>query len=213
MEVKREYASDIFRSLAGLKLWEARHSEVLDFIDQNQVLTILDLGTSESTLLMKVQRGLQIQKMAGLDIDDQAITKAVENLLPEGIQNDYQFRRQYDQTVQLYKGSALEKYPHLKAINFELVTLVEVIEHIEEKYLAELNENVFGYLRPKWVWLSTPNFEFNSVFKWKESAQKFRHDDHKFEWTRKEFQDYVESVCGKYQYRATITGVGLAAKD
>jgi hypothetical protein len=62
--------------------------------------------------------------MVGLDIDDQAITQAVENLLPEGIQNDYQFRRQYDQTVQLYKGSALEKYPHLKAINFELVTLV-----------------------------------------------------------------------------------------
>ncbi len=46
MEVKREYSSDIFRSLAGLKLWEARHSEVLDFIHQNQVLTILDLGTS-----------------------------------------------------------------------------------------------------------------------------------------------------------------------
>jgi hypothetical protein len=72
---------------------------------------------------------------------------------------------------------------------------------------------VFGYLRPKWVWLSTPNFEFNSVFKWKESAQKFRHDDHKFEWTRKEFQDYVDSVCQKYHYKAKITGVGLAAKD
>ena len=77
------------------------------------------------------------------------------------------------------------KYPQLKEAKFQLITLVEVIEHIEEQYLPSLNQNVFRYLRPKWVWLSTPNSEFNPLFKWQEPNRKFRHEDHKFEWTRK----------------------------
>ena len=43
---------------------------------------MLDLGTSESTLLMKVQRGIQICRLAGLDIDDQVISQAIDNLMP-----------------------------------------------------------------------------------------------------------------------------------
>ena len=82
MEQKREFYSQVYRSLGCLKLWEARHSMVLDFIDQKQVLSMLDLGTSESTLLMKVQRGLQVCRMVGLDIDDQAISHAIDNLMP-----------------------------------------------------------------------------------------------------------------------------------
>jgi ribosomal protein L11 methylase PrmA len=82
MEQKREFYSEVFRSLGCLKLWEVRHSMVLDFIDQMQVLSMLDLGTCESTLLMKVQRGLQVCRMVGLDIDDQAISHAIDNLIP-----------------------------------------------------------------------------------------------------------------------------------
>lgn len=55
---------------------------VLDFIDQHQILKMLDLGTSESTLLMKVQRGIQISQMTGVDIDDLAISQAMDNLMP-----------------------------------------------------------------------------------------------------------------------------------
>ena len=91
---------------------------------------MMDLGTSESTLLMKVQRGFGVAHMIGLDIDDVAIAKAKENIIPEGIQFDMQFIRDYDQHVQLYKGSALIKYPTLKKYRFDLITLVEVVEHI-----------------------------------------------------------------------------------
>lgn len=60
--------------------------------------------------------------------------------------------------------------------------------------------------------MSTPNSEFNTLFKW-DHGKKFRHYDHKFEWTRKQFQDYVDGICEKYNYKATITGVGLAVSD
>lgn len=47
---------------------------------------------------------------------------------------------------------------------------------------------VFGQLHPKLVVLTTPNSEFNVVFDMAEG--KLRHWDHKFEWTREEFQSW-----------------------
>jgi len=37
---------------------------------------MIDLGTSESTLLMKVQRGLTVSHLIGIDIDDEILIKA-----------------------------------------------------------------------------------------------------------------------------------------
>lgn len=35
--------------------------------------------------------------------------------------------------------------------------------------------------------MTTPNYEFNQLFP---GSRKFRHYDHKFEWTRQEFQTW-----------------------
>jgi hypothetical protein len=57
---------------------------------------------------------------------------------------------------------------------------------------------VFGLLRPKLVLLTTPNREFNIVFG-NEDQNKFRHWDHKFEWTRSEFESWCCSeILAKY---------------
>lgn len=57
------------------------------------------------------------------------------------------------------------------------------------------------------MWISTPNSEYNCLFNW-EKGRKYRHDDHKFEWTRAKFQQYVDNICQKYNYQAKVTGVG-----
>jgi hypothetical protein len=46
---------------------------------------------------------------------------------------------------------------------------------------------IFGYLQPKVVVVTTPNCEFNVLFP---DLKRFRHYDHKFEWTREEFQSW-----------------------
>ncbi len=51
--------------------------------------------------------------------------------------------------------------------------------------LAKVPEVMFGALAPKVVAVTTPNAEFNVLFP---GFSGFRHPDHRFEWTRREFQ-------------------------
>jgi len=37
---------------------------------------------------------------------------------------------------------------------------------------------------------------------------KLRHRDHRFEWTRKEFQDWANNVAEKFNYQLTFKGIG-----
>ena len=52
-------------------------------------------------------------------------------------------------------------------------------------------------MKPKIVIITTPNREYNVLFENFEGP--FRHWDHKFEWTRSEFQNWVQTcIVDKY---------------
>lgn len=69
-----------------------------------------------------------------------------------------------------------------------------------------LTENIFQEINPKIAVVTTPNRDFNQYFP---NPEKFRHFDHRFEWTRKEFAEWCGKVCEAYEYSVEITGVGL----
>jgi len=51
---------------------------------------------------------------------------------------------------------------------------------------------IFGKIRPKLAVFTTPNCEFNVMFNM--SIHEFRHNDHKFEWTRDQFRQWYVSL-------------------
>ena len=53
--------------------------------------------------------------------------------------------------------------------------------------LDAVPDAIFGFLRPKRVVMTTPNAEYNVLFP---GFTGFRHHDHKFEWTRAQFQEW-----------------------
>lgn len=59
------------------------------------------------------------------------------------------------------------------------------IEHLTLADLESFCEVVFGYMAPLAAIITTPNSEFNPHLP---GLTGFRHTDHKFEWTRAEFQ-------------------------
>lgn len=61
------------------------------------------------------------------------------------------------------------------------------VEHLYPEPLTNLPYNIFGFIRPKVAIVTTPNADFNVLFG---KMSGFRHWDHKFEWTRQEFQDW-----------------------
>lgn len=71
--------------------------------------------------------------------------------------------------------------------------MLEVIEHIDPEDLELVSKTIFGLYQPKTVILSTPNAEFNVNFpnlKYGTEQSIFRHWDHRFEWTRAQFNEW-----------------------
>jgi hypothetical protein len=57
------------------------------------------------------------------------------------------------------------------------------------------------------VVVTTPNREYN--VRWETlPAGKFRHPDHRFEWTRAEFRGWAEGVASRHGYRVRFLGIG-----
>ena len=61
------------------------------------------------------------------------------------------------------------------------------IEHLVPPVLEMVPSVLFGKLSPRVVVVTTPNAEFNVLFT---DLTGFRHWDHKFEWTRKQFENW-----------------------
>jgi hypothetical protein len=61
------------------------------------------------------------------------------------------------------------------------------IEHLYPDVLKAAVDMVFGKLRPKVIVITTPNSDYNQLFP---NFSGMRHWDHKFEWSREEFQSW-----------------------
>jgi len=73
--------------------------------------------------------------------------------------------------------------------------------------LDEIPFNIFGIIQPKLAIFTTPNQEYNVLFDL--PTGKFRHYDHKFEWTRAEFQDWSHNICQRFpDYCVQFQGIG-----
>jgi 2-polyprenyl-3-methyl-5-hydroxy-6-metoxy-1,4-benzoquinol methylase len=90
---------------------------------------------------------------------------------------------------------------------YDAAVLMEVIEHVDPPRLPALAHAVFGHAAPGAVIVTTPNVEYNVRY---ESLPhgRFRHGDHRFEFTRAEFSAWVQAVERDFGYRAEIRGVG-----
>lgn len=69
------------------------------------------------------------------------------------------------------------------------------IEHLYLDDVELFTDVLFGYMAPATVIVSTPNVEFNPLFPRKPG---FRNPDHKFEWTRFQFQSWFVVCCCAY---------------
>lgn len=66
---------------------------------------------------------------------------------------------------------------------------------------------VFEFARPRFVVVTTPNEEYNVTFE-KLDAGEMRHSDHRFEWTRKQFQDWANQVAENNNYTVQFEAIG-----
>ncbi|CAG0914868.1 unnamed protein product [Notodromas monacha] len=181
-----------------------RYSAVLNIIKQCSrpgPLKVVDFGSAEMSFVEYVKSIQNVGEILCVDMDRQLL-KDMKSQAAPNYTDDYSSRAQPLRT-RVMCGSVVDWDESLRDV--DVVTAIELIEHLHEDALEKFPSAVFGKVRPWLCVISTPNSDFNVLFR---DFKGFRHWDHKFEWSREEFQMWCNQCCENFGYTCTFTGVG-----
>ena len=182
-----------------ISLNEQRLGSVMAVVKNCGAKTVLDLGCGEGRLLQAFLKERQFDRIVGMDVSYRSLEMAKERL------NLNRLPDMQRQRIQLLHGSLM--YRDRRLSGFDAVVVVEVIEHLDAPRLAAFERVLFEAARPGTVILTTPNVEYN--VKWESlPAGQLRHKDHRFEWTRAQFESWASGVAERFGYQARFLPVG-----
>ncbi|MCD9016642.1 3' terminal RNA ribose 2'-O-methyltransferase Hen1 [Parachryseolinea silvisoli] len=187
------------RDIAKEKLHDKRLKVVLDELVSSGSNTVVDLGCGEGKLLKMLLREKQFKKILGVDVSYRTLEKAARRLVFDEMPPKQKERIEIMQGALTYRDKRL--------VGFDAAAIVEVIEHLDLNRLKAFERVVFEFAKPGTVVLTTPNREYNELFETME-AGTMRHTDHRFEWTRVEFETWATDVAKRNNYSVSFKPVG-----
>jgi 3' terminal RNA ribose 2'-O-methyltransferase Hen1 len=107
--------------------------------------------------------------------------------------------------IELIQSSLTYKDRRLQG--YDAAAVVEVIEHLDPSRLDAFERALFGVARPSTIVLTTPNVEYNVRFEGLPSGS-LRHRDHRFEWTRADFETWARRAAERSGYTVRFRPVG-----
>lgn len=198
-EAEKVHANEELAIEAPLKLWEQRLGAVVAVLKTSGAKRVLDLGCGEGRLLRELLDHKEFQEILGMDVAFRSLEIASERLRLDRLPPMQKER------IRLIHGSLM--YKDKRLTGYDAACVVEVVEHLDPPRLAAFERVLFEYARPKQIVITTPNSDYNVRFPTL-PAGKFRHKDHRFEWTRAEFCAWAESICSRFGYSLLILPVG-----
>lgn len=182
-----------------INLNEQRLGAVLAALKSTGAARVLDLGCGEGRLLQSLLKEKQFAEIVGMDVSHRGLEIARDRLHYDRLPPIQKER------IRLVHGSLI--YRDQRLAGFDAAAVVEVIEHLDAARLAAFERVLFECAKPNAIIITTPNREYN--VKWETlPAGKFRHRDHRFEWTRAEFQDWANRVAARFGYNVRFLPVG-----
>lgn len=182
-----------------IRLWQQRMGAVVAVLRAAAATRILDLGCGDGKLLRALLDEKSFQEIVGLDVSYRSLEVASQRLHLERMAPKQRDR------LKLVHGSLM--YRDKRLSGYDAATVVEVIEHLDPPRLLAFERVLFECARPTTVVITTPNSEYNVKFETLPPGQ-FRHKDHRFEWTRAQFQQWSNQVAERFQYRVRFLPVG-----
>lgn len=182
-----------------VSLNEARLAAVCAEIEAAGARSVIDLGCGEGRLLSRLARGKQLAQIVGVDVSPRALEIARERLRIDELPERQRGR------VALFQASLT--YRDARFAGFDAACAIEVIEHIEPSRLAAFERVVFEFAKPRLVIVTTPNAEYNARFE-SLPAGAMRHGDHRFEWTRVEFERWARAAAERHGYAVRFAAIG-----
>ena len=187
-----------------LGLNESRLHGVTEVLKQCNARRVLDLGCGEGNLLRRLLAEEQFEEIVGMDVSHRILKIAQERLHYDRLPEKQQKR------LRLFQGSL--GYRDERLVGYDAAAVIEVIEHLDSPRLAVFERVIFEFACPRTVVLTTPNIEYNVKFE-NLQAKPFRHKDHRFEWTRNDFQSWAVGVAKRFGYAVAFHPIGPEAED
>ena len=166
---------------------------MLAALRESGATSVLDLGCGEGQLLARLLEEPQLKSVTGMEVSQRELEVARRKLKPE-----------QRPRVTLLHGSIT--YRDKRLAGYDAAVAMEVVEHIDPPKLDAFREALLGIARPRVLIITTPNFEYNAVFD--NPLPRFRHRDHRFEWTRLEFHQWAREAAQKHDYEVAFQGIG-----
>ena len=182
-----------------LSLNDQRLATVLAVLKGSGASRVIDLGCGEGRLLKLLLAERQFTEIVGMDVSYRILETATDRLHLDRMPPMQRER------IQLLHGSLM--YRDARLSGYDAAAVVEVVEHLDAPRLAAFERVLFEFARPGLVVMTTPNAEYN--VKWETlPAGEFRHRDHRFEWTRAQFNEWAERVSTSHGYAVRFAPVG-----
>lgn len=179
-------------------LHQKRLNAALEAIKDSGAQKVIDLGCGEGKLLKLLLKEKQFTKITGIDISYSTLLKAKERLRMDRMTERQLQRIELFQSALTYRDQRLDGY--------DAAAVVEVIEHMDQNRLRSFERSIFACSKPGTVVVTTPNAEYNQVYEMEEG--RMRHSDHRFEWTRNEFETWATTVAQEHGYQVSFKAIG-----
>jgi 3' terminal RNA ribose 2'-O-methyltransferase Hen1 len=182
-----------------ISLNEQRINAVVAALTQCRARRVVDLGCGEGKLLRALLEEKSFTEVAGVDVSYRALEIARDRLKLDRLP-----QKQKDR-IRLMQGSLT--YRDKRLAGYDAATMIEVIEHLDPPRLSAFERVLFEFAKPGVVVVTTPNVEYNVRFDGLPTG-KLRHRDHRFEWTRKEFQNWATGAAERFGYSVRFAPIG-----
>lgn len=182
-----------------ISLQQERIGVVLATLEQCGAKRVLDLGCGEGQLVRALLAKKRFEEIVAIDVSHRALEIASERLHLDRMPEKQRER------LKLMQGSLM--YRDKRLVGYDAAAVVEVIEHLDPPRLAAFERVVFEFARPGTVIVTTPNAEYNVKFD-NLAAGRMRHHDHRFEWSRAEFQSWANRIADRFRYHVRYLSIG-----
>lgn len=179
-----------------VRLNEMRYEKIVETAKLLKPNSIVDFGSGEGKLAVQLGFINGVQEVLAVEPSQAATLKAVKRF--EKVKD----RSSFIEPTTLW-GSLFYYDERLKGK--DLIILCEVIEHIDAQRLPKAFDTILNLYAPESLIITTPNQEYNEIY---DMEDHFRHDDHRFEWTRQEFQEWCKARNHLDLYELEFSGIG-----
>ncbi|XP_044496175.1 small RNA 2'-O-methyltransferase isoform X3 [Mangifera indica] len=213
------------QALFSPPLSKQRVEYAVQHIKESCATTLVDFGCGSGSLLDSLlDYPTALEKIVGVDLSQKSLSRAAK-ILHSKLNSKLDPAVSYTgiKSAVLYDGSITVFDSRL--CGFDIGTCLEVIEHMEEEDASLFGSIVLSCFRPRILIVSTPNYEYNVILqkssltsqegdpddKTESQPLKFRNHDHKFEWTREQFNRWASELAARHNYSVEFSGVGGSA--